>query len=506
MNFRNWVQANGLAYLFALLGVLCAAVARHQLEPVLAGTIPVVLFTVPVVVSALKGGFWPGFFCTLLSAVVADYFFIKPLYSLDVTAQGSVILLTFVAIGVIISVFGQRMKNLQASLIRQAGELAESNTKLQLANTRKDEFLAMLAHELRNPLAGISNAAELLRLIRTDEQRISRAGDAIFRQVRHMTKLVDDLLDVSRVTRGLVAIEKHPVNVSDAVHSALEQVRAALEAKQQHLTLALPAHPIIVCGDRTRLTQVISNLLANANRYSQAGSTIRLQVSFTKEQVTMVVEDNGQGIDEQLQPHIFDLFVQAERGIDRSQGGLGIGLALVKRIADLHDGSVSVYSAGSGKGSSFKVSLPRMPAALAPGAPGAPNAATAKGIDPGLPLHILIVDDNQDAADSTSSLLQAYGHSVVVAYDGVAALERAHATAFDAVILDIGMPDQDGRALCRSMKNNPRLSRTMFIALSGYGQANDLALSEQAGFDRHFTKPVHTERLLDALASRKMAA
>lgn len=503
MTFPHWAQRDGVAYLFALVGVLCAALVRYQLEPVLQGSIPVVLFTVPVVFSALKGGFWPGVFCTFLSALASAFLFIKPIYSLVISTQAGVILLTFLVVGISISIFGQRMKNLQASLTRQAEELAATNGKLQQASSRKDEFLAMLAHELRNPLAGISTAAELLRMIRTDEKRIGRAGDAIYRQVQHMTKLVDDLLDVSRVTRGLVAIEKNPLNLADVVHSAIEQVRTALTSKQQHLTLDLPAEHIVVCGDRTRLTQVISNLLANANRYSHVGGAIGLQVRATAAEATISIDDNGQGIDQALQPAIFDLFVQAERGIDRSQGGLGIGLALVKRITELHDGAVAVYSAGSGEGSCFTVTLPRFH-----GAPGAalPPAAEEQVASTTRALHILIVDDNHDAADSTALLLQAYGHTVLVEYDAQAALQRAHATTLDAVILDIGMPDQDGRELCRSMKVLPHLAGTTFIALSGYGQDSDIALSAQAGFDQHFTKPVHTESLLGALATRQMAA
>ena len=493
-----WLRArtDGVAYLIALVGVLCAAIVRYQLEPILAGSIPVVIFTLPVVVSALKGGFWPGLFCTVVGALLSAYLFIPPLHSFAVNTQGTVILLTFFAVGVTISIFGQRMKNLQARLIGQATELAATNGKLQQASSRKDEFLAMLAHELRNPLAGISTAAELLKLIPTDDERIGRAGGAIYRQVLHMTKLVDDLLDVSRVTRGLVAIDTQPLALCDVVHSAVEQVRTALAAKQQHLTLDLPHEPCAVSGDRTRLTQVISNLLANANRYSPAGSAIRIQVRTTQAEVIVRVEDDGQGIEADLQPHIFDLFVQAERGIDRSQGGLGIGLALVKRITELHQGSVQVHSAGSGMGSCFTVTLPRVHGSVQAGTAQGAQGQTASA---GEPMQILIVDDNRDAADSTASLLQAHGHVVTVEYDANAALAHARAQRLDVVILDIGMPDKDGRELCRTMKQFPHLSHTTFIALSGYGQARDVVLSQQAGFDRHFTKPVRIESLLEAM-------
>ena len=497
MKLRQIKQNNSFAYVLALFGVLGAAVVRHQLEPVLTGTIPVVIFTVPVVLCALNGGFWPGLFCTVLSAVVSDYFFIAPYYSFAVSTQSSVILMTFLAVGITISVFGQRMKHLQVSLLRQAGELEESNIKLEQSSSRKDEFLAMLAHELRNPLAGISTAAELLNLIATKEPRVARASAAISRQVRHITKLVDDLLDVSRVTRGLVSIEKKSLDLCDVLQSAVEQVRSSLEAKQQTLTLDVPAGQMDVCGDRTRLTQVISNLLANANRYSHSGSAIRVAVRSTATQVMVSVEDNGQGIEQHRLPHIFDLFMQAERAVDRSQGGLGIGLALVKKITELHEGTVAVRSAGRGQGSCFTVTLPRLQAAASPPGPQAP-AAPAPGHE--RPRRLLIVDDNRDAADSTALLLQAHGHTVLVAYDAETALGYAHLHQLDTVILDIGMPGKDGRELCRCMKVIPHLARTTFIALSGYGQASDMALSRQAGFDAHYTKPAPIESLLAALA------
>ena len=492
------LRTAGWAYFLALLGTAGAALIRQELEPILTGAIPVVIFTVPVVICAFYGGLRPGLFCTVISALVSDFLFIKPYYSLAVDAQGAVILLTFCAVGITISLFGQRMKALQARLEEQTKQLVHANAALQREGARKDEFLAMLAHELRNPLAGISTASELLRMIPAEDARIRRAGDAIFRQARHMTKLVDDLMDVSRVTRGLVEIEKLPVDLQEVLQNAIQQVQSAIDAKSQQLTLDIREQDIWVIGDRTRLTQVISNLLANANRYSHPGGKIKIAVSCSKDAISIQVSDNGVGIDATLLPRIFDLFVQADRSSDRSAGGLGIGLALVRKITELHGGSVSAYSRGLGQGSSFTVHMARgdKPHLLPVEARG-----RVREHGDGKNGYVLIVDDNQDAADSTAALLVSYGYRVAVEYDAEGALACAGATAFSGIILDIGMPDLDGRALCRRMKNFPHLVDTRFVALSGYGQPADLLLSKTAGFDIHLTKPVLIENLLSALGA-----
>ena len=487
------------AYLLALLGVLLATLVRYEMGPVLGGTIPVVLYTVPVALAALHGGFGPGLFATLTGALVSDFLFIEPVYRFSLESQSSVVvILSFLVTGLTISYFGHRMKTLQSSLAEQASKLAAANRELEQSDRRKDEFLAMLAHELRNPLAGISTAAELLKRARDAQPRTVQTGEIIGRQVRHMTKLVDDLLDVSRVTRGLVMIEKKPVDLKDAVQGAVEQVKASLAARRQRLTLDLADGDILVCGDRIRLTQVISNLLANASKYSPEERTVRVVLRATAEQVELAVADDGQGIDASLLPHVFDLFVQAERTPDRAQGGLGIGLALVRRIVELHEGSVTAHSDGAGKGSRFTVGLPRLAPATG-SQEGSQGAAPAQSTPQGM--RILVVDDNQDAADTVALLLEACGHSVSVAYGAAAALARAGAERFDAVILDIGLPDTDGRALCRTLRAMPPLRDTVFIALSGYGREQDRRASMEAGFARHLVKPVDTGALIEALGA-----
>lgn len=497
MSFAHRFSTNFRFYLVAVLTVAAAAGVRYALGPVLGGTIPVVLFTLPVALAAIWGGVAPGIFATLISAAVSAYLFIPPLNSFKVAEpSGMVAILTFLAIGLALSAFGQRMRNLQADLAEQAARLARINQDLELNNKGKDEFLAMLAHELRNPLAGISTAAELLKLAHSDHHKLARTGDIIRRQVRHMTKLVDDLLDVSRVTRGLAFIDKAPVDLRESVYAAIEQVRSAVESKQQRLTVELPGEEAPVLGDRVRLTQVISNLLSNANKYSSRHGSIGIALALSAESAVLTISDDGQGIDPGLLPSMFGLFVQAERTPDRSQGGLGIGLALVKKIVELHDGQVMAYSAGTGKGSRFSIALPRIPSS--PKNEVQPTGREA-GTAPVAALAILVVDDNQDAADTTAMLLRASGHEVLVEYSALGALRQARAGSFGAVILDIGLPEMDGHALCRRMKALPHLENAVFIALSGYGQESDRRRSIEAGFDHHLVKPAGLDELTRVL-------
>ena len=338
-----------------------AAAIRYELGPVLGSAIPVVLFTVPITLAALYGGFGPGICATLLGALISNFLFIEPIYSLGLkTVSGTVVLGSFLLVGSLISYFGHRMQRMQANLAEQARQLMAANLALEAGAARKDEFLAMLAHELRNPLAGIGTAAELLKVAAGNPQRITQAGAVITRQVGHMCKLVDDLLDVSRVTRGLVALERHPVDVDEVIHGAVEQIRASFDQKQQRLSIVHPESAVWVSGDRIRLIQVIGNLLANANKYSPAGSAVELAVHSAHDSITITVSDQGQGIAAALLPNVFDLFMQAERTPDRAQGGLGIGLALVRKIVELHGGEVAAHSAGEGQGTSMTVRLARI--------------------------------------------------------------------------------------------------------------------------------------------------
>jgi PAS domain S-box-containing protein len=376
-------------------------------------------------------------------------------------------------------------------------ERYQAELELREANRKKDEFLAMLAHELRNPLAPISTAAEMLRLTAASDSRTLKASEVISRQVKHMTSLVDDLLDVSRVTRGLVQLEKEYVDVKSAVSSAVEQSRPLIEARHHNLTVRTDSAHSTVHGDRTRLIQVIVNLLNNAAKYTPQGGEITLTVSSGDGMINISVIDNGIGIDDKLLPQIFDLFTQAERTPDRAQGGLGIGLALVKTMVTLHGGTLSASSAGRGEGSTFTISLP----AVTPRQPGGSNDTADGGAgSQASSLSIMIVDDNVDAAESLAVLLEAKGHKVDVQSHPLDAISAARQDPPRIFILDIGLPEMDGYELARRLRADPATRGALFVALTGYGQAHDRILSRSVGFDHHFVKPMDTEKLSELLA------
>ncbi|WP_167784742.1 hybrid sensor histidine kinase/response regulator [Ramlibacter rhizophilus] len=376
-----------------------------------------------------------------------------------------------------------------------AAENARAQMELRDASRRKDEFLAMLAHELRNPLAPISTAAELLSLQPMDEGRLQRTAAIITRQVRHMTGLVDDLLDVSRVTRGLVNLEESPQDMKTIVGNAAEQVRPLIEMQGHQLTLALAPVPAHVLGDGKRMVQVLSNLLNNAAKYTPPGGHIQLVTEVDEARVCVHVKDDGIGIPKDVQPRIFELFAQAERTPDRSQGGLGLGLALVRSLVELHGGTVSVASDGPGKGSCFTVTLPRLPEPAGSGQPASGPVPRPKG----RALDVLVVDDNRDAAETLQLLLESAGHRVRIEHDPFRALEAAVAQPPQAAIIDIGLPAMDGYELVQRLRARPDTADGVYIALTGYGQAADRAKARDAGFDAHLVKPATPDDILALL-------
>ncbi|QOL48447.1 hybrid sensor histidine kinase/response regulator [Massilia litorea] len=379
-------------------------------------------------------------------------------------------------------------------------ERYQAEFELRESNRKKDEFLAMLAHELRNPLAPISTAAEMLRLANATDPRTRKASEVISHQVKHMTALVDDLLDVSRVTRGLVELERELVDIKAAVANAVEQARPLIEARRHALTVRTDASQATVLGDRTRLVQVIANLLNNAAKYTPQGGEITLAVHAQADQgwVDIGVIDNGIGIDARLLPHIFDLFTQAERTPDRAQGGLGIGLALVRTMVALHGGVVTAASDGPGAGSTFTIRLPAVTQGVKDQLEGAAREGALAGP---APLQIMIVDDNVDAAESLAVLLEAQGHRVQVEAHPVQALAAARQDPPEVFILDIGLPEMDGYELARRLRADPATGSALFIALTGYGQAHDRILSKSSGFEHHFVKPMDTDRLGQVLST-----
>lgn len=373
---------------------------------------------------------------------------------------------------------------------------AEQN--LKEADQRKDEFLAMLAHELRNPLAPIGSAAQLLQMVKLDEAGVRATSQIISRQVDHMTHLINDLLDVSRVTRGLVELENAPVDIRHIVNDAVVQVTPLIQSRRHHLALYLPPDTTIVMGDEKRLVQVIANILNNAAKYTHQGGSIVLKTDVRESHVLIEIVDNGIGMTASLTEHAFDLFAQAESTSDRSAGGLGLGLALVKSLVELHGGRVTCESPGVGQGSKFTVCLPRLVAT----AQADESLASSDSIVPqtNKSLLILVVDDNVDAAAMLSMLLEAWGHKVMVEHKSQGGLERAKAEAPDVCLLDIGLPDMDGNELAQHLRKQPETAHAVLIAVTGYGQKSDRQRTEAAGFDHHLVKPVDTKKLAAILA------
>ena len=379
----------------------------------------------------------------------------------------------------------------------EAVERARTLLALRDTDRRKDEFLAMLAHELRNPLAPIGAAAELLQLASLDEARLRQTSEVIGRQVRHMTSLIDDLLDVSRVTRGLVGLDNARLDLGDVVADAVEQVNPLIRARGHHLALHLAPEASIVEGDRKRLVQVIANILNNAAKYTHDGGHIALHTSVTDQHVVIAVSDDGIGMTADLAKRVFDLFAQAERTSDRSSGGLGLGLALVKSLVELDGGAVTCTSGGPGKGSTFRVCLPRLQEAAPARARPAPRGEAQS---PAGSLRILVVDDNTDAAAMLAMLLETLGHEVLVEHGSHRALQRAREDKPQVCLLDIGLPGMDGIELAKCLRSMPETRDAVLIAATGYGQRNDHETALAAGFDHHLVKPVDIQKLAAILA------
>jgi two-component system CheB/CheR fusion protein len=353
----------------------------------------------------------------------------------------------------------------------------------------------MLAHELRNPLAAVSSAVDLLGMP-GGEKHLDSGRKIIGRQTRHLVRLVDDLLDISRITRGIVTLRKSIIDAAAAIDRAVETISPIIEARRQEHEVRISKKPLWLEGDATRLEQMIANLLANAARYTDPGGHILVKAERQKNTIAITVRDDGIGISTELLPHVFELFSQSERSSDRSAGGLGIGLTLVKSLVDMHGGSVEARSEGLGKGSEFILRLPAIK-----GAVRKPRRALSEGLGaPNAPRNVLVVDDNQDAVLLLAHLLEAAGHKVEKAYDGLAALAAAKANRPDAVLMDIGLPGLDGYEVAKQMRQDPALSDVLLIAISGYCQDEDRDRSQNAGFDHHLAKPPDHQELLTLLA------
>lgn len=387
----------------------------------------------------------------------------------------------------------ERVRMLQR-LESQREELERTNQELMAADERKDQFLAMLAHELRNPVSAIRNAVELIKVAPADEPRIHQALDVLERQLRHQSHLLDDLLDVSRITRGKILLRQERVDLAHLARETLMDHQKALEKARLQLAQEFPDEPVWVQGDRIRLAQVLGNLLDNAIKFTDPGGQVQVKLWVEDGEARLSVTDTGVGISAEMLPHLFETFAQADRSLDRSAGGLGLGLALVSGLVQLHGGRVTSASEGVNRGATFTLTLPNAEAPL-----GALEEEPATPEPLGGPIRILLIEDNQDAAETLHDLLELSGHTVEIAFSGPAGVKVAEQFHPDVVLCDIGLPGMDGYEVARLLRGNPETAGTRLIAVTGYGQDEDRARAREAGFDLHLTKPVepsHLERIL----------
>jgi PAS domain S-box-containing protein len=383
-------------------------------------------------------------------------------------------------------------KRLENELRQRVDDLAE-------ADRQKNEFLAMLAHELRNPLAPICNALHLIKMPDVDSQLVDEARDMMERQTHQLVRLVDDLLDVSRIVRGNIELRKEPLDLAAAVARAVETANPVIDAHGHQLNVSLPEQPVFVEADLIRLSQVIANLLTNAAKYTNIAGRIWLSVEREDDHGVVRVRDSGIGIAPEFLPRIFDVFVQGDRSLARSQGGLGIGLTLVKRLIEMHGGAVAASSAGLGEGSEFVIRLPALSEAQVRRVQERPGAQPRIADAP--TRRVLVVDDNVDAAKSIAMILKRNGYDVHCVHDGPSALEAAHAYRPDVVVLDIGLPGMSGYEVAQHLRATPEFKGVSLIAVTGYGQDEDRRRSKEVGFDHHLTKPVDLNALQGFVAA-----
>jgi signal transduction histidine kinase/PAS domain-containing protein/ActR/RegA family two-component response regulator len=383
-----------------------------------------------------------------------------------------------------------------------AVERTRAEQELREADRRKDEFLAILAHELRNPLAPLRNALEVMKLAAHDSRMVEQARDMMTRQLVQMVRLIDDLLDVSRISRGKVDLRRERFDLGQIIKQAVEMNRPLIEASSQHLTIDVPAKPIFVEADPTRLAQVFANLLNNAAKYTERAGEITLSVEPEGEWAVIRVRDTGIGIPPEMLPRVFDMFLQVDRSLEKAQGGLGVGLSLVKGLVELHDGSVEAHSEGIGRGSEFVVRLPMAPAAQVHPA----RRARKELVPASARRRILVVDDNRDAAISMATLFGALSYETRTAFDGLEAIQIATDFRPAIVLLDIGMPRLNGYETCRRMRQQPWGRNMVMVALTGWGRDEDQQRSKAAGFDFHLVKPVDPTKLSHLLTSWQSSA
>jgi CheY-like chemotaxis protein len=395
---------------------------------------------------------------------------------------------------------GQRAAALEESnriLEHETAERRSAEQALRVADRRKDEFLATLAHELRNPLAPLMNGLEILRMAGANPTLAERSREVMERQLRQMVRLVDDLLDVSRITTGKLMVRRSPVQLQQVIRSAVELADPFIKSRGHTLEVTLPEAPVWLEADATRLSQVFSNLLNNAAKYTNSGGAIRLDAMVVGNSVAVRVIDNGIGLSPAMLSRVFDMFTQVDYSLERSNAGLGVGLTLARRLVELHDGKLEAYSDGPDHGSTFTATLP-----LAASGPPQDSKQAEPEMVPDRRFRILLADDNVDFSSSLATLLRSLGHELLVAEDGLRALEAAPSFQPDFAFLDIGLPGLNGYALARALRANPATSATVIVAVTGWAQERDRQLAQDAGFDHHLVKPVEPAKIREVLARR----
>jgi len=478
---QGWID-----YAVALLVTAAVLVAREALSGWLGRSAPFLLSIMAVLIASFRGGLGPGLVATVLSAGASDFFFVPPIFSLRIekVIHGTDLLL-FVVLGVLISALCDK----RPRLVRQ----------LRNADHRKDEFLAMLAHELRNPLAPISNALELWPLVETDPVQTRTLRDMLQRQVKQMVRLIDDLTNVSRITHGKIQLRREPINLAAAVSGAIEAVEPFIKSCGHELSIAVPAAPLFVDGDLARLTQVFGNVLHNAAKYTERNGLIRVVIEQQGQAAAVRIKDNGPGIPADMLARIFEMFEQIDRTLHRSQGGVGIGLTLAKRLVELHNGTMEARSEG-GQGSEFIVTLPTIAVPCDVGDLRTPPP-TIRDLAKSPRHRILVVDDMEASATTLTLLLRAVGQDAWAVNDGPTAIEWVQENKPDIIILDIAMPGMDGLEAARRIRDSAFQDVTL-VALSGFCQDVDRERAFAAGFNHYLTKPVSVEALRDMLSAR----
>jgi two-component system CheB/CheR fusion protein len=487
-----------IASLALLLGLVLLVLFQRNLSEPANSVCASFTFLALVVFAGVQGGGLYGVAATLIAILVASLFFDPPYYSRSLLENLRLVI--YAVVGFVLSGIcellqrawrglAERQRRLEAEIVeRRNAELA-----LRAADRRKDEFLAILAHELRNPLAPLRSGLDILRIVGgpAEEGAILKMMDE---QLNQMVRLIEDLLDISRIGRNKFELRPESLALRAVIQSAADAIRPTLDETRHEFHVVLPDESIHVRGDFARLSQVFGNLLSNAVKYTPSGGSIVLTTHAAAEEVIVTVRDTGIGIPTQALPHIFEMFSQVDRSLERTTGGLGIGLALVKAIVEMHGGTVVAWSEGSDCGAEFEVRLPREPTRPAPTPPRSADAFAFE------PRRILVVDDNYDAGNCLALLLNRFGHETRLAEDGLEGLEVAEAFRPDVILLDIGMPRLNGYEAARRLRELPWGTEVRLIALTGWGQEEDRKKSRAAGFDAHLVKPVDQATLLETLA------